>query len=109
MSCNCNGEHNHSHGLHEGCQCNDNHHGNMDMIYLTLEDGSELKCEVVVVYEVEDKEYMVLLPEGGNNVFLYEYEESEEGPKLSIIEDDNEFNKVAEVYNSMIEGEIGEE
>lgn len=106
MSCNCNGEHNHDH--HEGCECNHDHHGEVDMIYLTLEDGSEVKCEVVVVLEVENNEYMAVLPEGEENVFLYKYEETEEGPELTVIEDDEEFDKVAEVYEAMMEEDLEE-
>ncbi len=81
----------------------DHHNDNKKIMYLTLEDGSELKCEVVVELEVDGKEYIVLLPEGGERVFLYKYKETDEGPELSIIEDDNEFDKVAEVYEEMME------
>lgn len=84
------------------CNCNDdNHHGDQKIINLTLEDGSQLKCEVVVELEVDGKEYIALLPEGGERVFLYNYKESDEGPELSIIEDDNEFDKVAEYYKML--------
>lgn len=102
MSCNCNGEHDHHHEHHHD-------HEDMDIMYLTLEDGSELKCEVVVIYEVEGKEYIALLPEGGERVFLYRYVETEEGPELSIIEDEDEFNNVAKVYNDLKEEENEEE
>ncbi|MDR7870693.1 MAG: DUF1292 domain-containing protein [Tissierellaceae bacterium] len=112
MGCNCKGNHHDHHQDHDGCQCHDDHHHDnhhheeMKTIYLTLEDGSELKCEVVVELEVDGKEYIGLLPEGGERVFLYKYEETDEGPELSIIEDDNEFNKVAEVYEDMIDSNI---
>ena len=110
MACNCNGEHDHNHEHHEGCGCHDeHHHEDTDIIYLTLEDGSELKCKVVVVLEVEDKEYIALLPDGEENVFIYKYKETEEGPELDMIEDENEFDKVAQAYNALAEGEFEEE
>jgi len=101
MDCNCNGEHNHKDNGE--CGCHDSHdHQGVDTIYLTLEDGKELKCQVVGVFELEGREYIALLPENEENVFLYEYEETEEGPELSIIEDDD-FDRVAQAYNKMME------
>lgn len=105
MGCNCNGEHNHKHG--EECNCGNHdhhdHHGENDLMYITLEDGSDLKCEVVVQFEVEGEEYIVLLPENSESVFIYKYKEEDEEPVLSVIEDDEEFERVAEIYNSMLE------
>ncbi len=43
------------------------------------------------------------IPEESENVYLYRYEEIEGEPLVSIIEDDNEYDKAAEVYNSMLE------
>ena len=50
---------NHVHDEH----CNHDHdHEGIDIIYLTLEDDSELECEVLGIFSVEDKEYIALLP-----------------------------------------------
>lgn len=100
MDCNCNGEH------HEDKGCHHEHHEDnekTEIIYLTLEDETKIKCEVVTIFEVDKKEYIVLLPEENENVYLYKYEEIGEELKVSIIEDDNEYEKAAEVYNSMLE------
>ncbi|MCR1898521.1 DUF1292 domain-containing protein [Irregularibacter muris] len=111
MGCNCNGDHDHKHDHDHGeCQCHgDHHHEDAEMMYLTLEDGSELECEIVVGFEVDGKDYIVLLPEGEETVFIYGYQETEEGPVLSVIEDDDEFEKVAEVYDAMLDEEFEDE
>lgn len=98
MSKNCN--HNH----HEGEECNHDHHEEeTEIMYLTLEDGTKIKSEVVTIFEVDEKDYIVLLPEENENVYLYRYEEVQGEPEVSIIEDDDEYDKAAEVYNSMLE------
>ena len=117
MGCKCNGEHDHEHkeacNCDEDCNCgnHDHHHDEEDVeiINLTLEDGSKLKCEVVVIFPLEDKEYVVLLPENSENVFIYGYLETDAGPELFSIEDDDEFDKAAQAYNDMEEVESDEE
>lgn len=98
MSSNCKGEH-----KHDDCQCDHDNHDHETIITLTLEDGRELKCEVLVIFEVDSKDYIVLLPEKSERVFIYGYEETEEGPNLSIIESDTEYEKVADIYKDMQE------
>src|SRR5699024_3297239 len=106
--CGCNGKYNDGECKgnskhHDECQCNKGHnHEEGNMMTITLEDGIELNCEVVTILEVDNKEYIALLPEGGEGVYLYGYKETEKGPKLSMIEDDK-FDKVAGVYNTMLE------
>ncbi len=59
--------------------CNHDHENEeMDVIYLTLDDDSELECGVLGIFEVEDKEYIALLPMGEEEVLLYEYKELED-------------------------------
>lgn len=72
-------------------------------IYLTLEDESKIKCQVVKIFEVEAKEYIALFPQGGQKVLLYGYENTKDGPQLTSIEDDNEYDRVVETYNGMLE------
>lgn len=85
----------------ENCDCGCIEHENpeeMDIIYLTLEDGTELECKVLGIFEVEDYEYIALVPLDDDQVFLYGYEEDEEGPQLVNIEDDEEFEIVSEAF-----------
>lgn len=86
----------------EDCGCGHEHEEEMDAIYLTLEDDTELECAVLGVFEVEDKEYIALLPVGEEDVFLYEYKELEEEEfDLISIEDDEEFELVSEAFYAL--------
>ena len=101
MTCNCGEEHNHIENQDE--TSNDPKQVEKNTIYLTLEDESKLKCQVVKIFEVGDKEYIALFPEHGQKVFLYGYENTKDGPQLSSIEDDSEYHKLVEHYNGMLE------
>ena len=72
-------------------------------VYLTLEfDNDEKKeCLVLVIFEVEGKEYMALEAED-QEVFLYVYNElNEEEFELLDIEDDEEFEKVCAEFERL--------
>lgn len=83
--------------------CNHDHdHDEMDIIYLTLEDDSELECEVLGIFEVEDKSYIALLPVGEEEVLLYGYKELEDEEfDLESIEDEEEFDVVSEAFYAL--------
>lgn len=98
--CDCGHDHDHDHG----------HHHHHHMITLTLDDDTELECAVLGIFDVEDKEYIALLPEEGDDVFIYLYNELEDGSiDLQNIDTEEEFEKVAQVFNSLIEEEEEEE
>ncbi len=77
--------------------------------YITLEfdDGQEIECEVMGIFEVEGKEYIALLPDDDtDDVYLYGYKEiSEEEFELLDIEDDAEFDKVAAEFDKIMDEE----
>ncbi|MDG2865944.1 DUF1292 domain-containing protein, partial [Vibrio parahaemolyticus] len=78
----------------------------MEIITLTLEDDTELDCAVMGIFEVEDKEYIALLPltdDEEDEVLLYRYIEDEENDEfeLSLIEEEEEFNIVAEAFYAL--------
>tara|TARA_B100000965_G_C19120171_1_gene552906 strand:+ start:210 stop:545 length:336 start_codon:yes stop_codon:yes gene_type:complete len=103
--CKCGHDHDHHHHHHHdhegGCGC---HSGEgAEMIYLQLDDGKELTCKVLAVFEIEDKEYIALLPEGGEDVYLYGFEETEEGPLISQIESDEEYEMVSDAFLTLCE------
>ena len=63
-------------------------------VTLTLDDGSEVECVVLTIFEAGDRDYIALLPTEGaeadeGEVYLYRYEEDADGnPSLDNIEDD---------------------
>lgn len=89
----------HSHD--EDCGCGHDHE-EMDVIYLTLDDDTELECEVLGIFEVEDKEYIALLPLEEEEVLLYEYVELEDEEfDLLPIDDENEFELISEAFTAL--------
>ena len=78
-------------------------------VTLTLDDGKELECVVLTIFPAGDKEYIALLPiddeeaEEGE-VYLYRYTEDEDGqPNLENIEDDDEYEIVAEAFDELLD------
>lgn len=82
-------------------------------VELELEDGTVVNCAVITILEVEGKDYIVLLPldEKGENqdgeVWFYGYrenpEDSNEEPELSFIDDDDEYEKVADAFDEYLD------
>ncbi len=80
---------------------------------LELEDGTSVSCAVITILEVEGKDYIVLLPldENGDNedgeVWFYGYSENpddpNEEPELRYIEDDEEYEKVADAFDEYLD------
>ena len=70
-----------------------------DAMYITLQfdDSDDVECEVLGIFDFEDKEYIALLPQDNtDDVYIYEYKElSDDEFDLIDIEDDAEFEKVA--------------
>ena len=59
-------------------------------VTLTLDDGTDLECVVLTIFEAADKEYIALLPLDGNEaedgeVYLYRYTEDADGNRISRI------------------------
>ncbi len=82
-------------------------------IVLTLEDGTELECACLSVFEVEGQEYIALFPLTDNeddDIILYRYhEESDEKWDVEYIEDDEEYEKVCDFFDQMLDDEEYEE
>ena len=80
-------------------------------VTLSLDDGSEVECTILTIFELEEQNYIALLPldEDGNEneegeVFIYRYFEDEEGnPSLENIEDDEEYEAVADRFDELLD------
>lgn len=102
-NCNCGSKHHHEDNHECGCNCGGHSHEEFERIYLTLSDGKELVCKVLGIFEIENKEYIALLPEDSEDVYLYGYKETKEGPILLKIEQDEEYAMVSEAFLSLCE------
>lgn len=82
-------------------------------VEMELEDGTVVNCAVITILEVASKDYIVLLPldENGENhdgeVWFYGYSENpddpNEEPELSYIEDDDEYEAVADAFDEYLD------
>ena len=80
-------------------------------VTLTLDDDTEVKCAVLTIFPAPNqKEYIALLPldENGENedgeVYLYSFARTETGaPMLSNIESDEEYNKAAIAFDTVLQ------
>ena len=72
-----------------------------DFITLEFEDGQEVECEIMGIFDLDDKEYIALIPDDdSDDIYLYGYKEiSEEEFELLDIEDDAEFEKVVAEFD----------
>ena len=76
-----------------------------EIITLEFDDGLEVECEIMGIFDVDDKEYIALIPDDDtDDVYLYGYKEvSEEEFELIDIEDDAEFDKVSAEFDRLMD------
>ncbi len=78
-------------------------------MHLETDDGQELVCDVLEIFPLNikgvDKQYIALLPQGYEDVLLYDYSENGDEPILALIEDDDEFALVSEEFMKLVEQE----
>ena len=85
---------------------NENSNEEFDQITLTLEDDSELLCDVIAIVDCKGRDYICLLPadDPDGDFIFYRYSEDEEGEcVLDDIEDDDEFDAVTELFEEMLD------
>ncbi|MCM1186247.1 MAG: DUF1292 domain-containing protein [Lachnoclostridium sp.] len=82
-------------------------------VELELEDGTVVNCDIVTILTVEDKDYIILLPqneetaEDGDEVWIYRYSENpddpNEEPVLEYIDDDDEYDRIADAFDEYLD------
>jgi len=75
-----------------------------DFLTLEFDDGEEVECEIMGVFDYEGKEYIALLPEdGSDDVYIYGYKAiGEDEFELIDIDDDSEFEKVVAEFDRVV-------
>ncbi|MBR3706704.1 MAG: DUF1292 domain-containing protein [Firmicutes bacterium] len=75
-----------------------------DVITLEFDDGVEVECEIMGVFDYNGKEYIALIPDDDtDDVYLYGYKEvGEEEFELIDIEDDAEFEAVVAEFDKIM-------
>lgn len=80
-------------------------------VSLSLDDGSEAECKILTIFEVDEQNYIALIPldENGKEnedgeVYIYRYFEDEEGnPYLENIETDDEYDAVSDRFDELLD------
>ena len=80
-------------------------------VTLDLDDGTSVECAILTILEVDDQDYIVLVPVDENDepieegeVFIYRYYEDEDGnTSLDNIDNDDEFDRVSECFDEFLD------
>jgi len=101
------GEHGHHHHGHECNHDHDHDHEHHDhaKIYLETENGEEMECDVLGIFELDGQEYIAIIPVDSETAYLYRYSEIDEEPALNQIESEEEYTKVSEHFMELVEAE----
>ena len=80
-------------------------------VTLSLDDGTEMDCDVLAIFPAGKSMYVALLPveqenEEEDDIYLYRYSEDADGnPILDNIEDDEEYDIVADAFDELLDSE----
>lgn len=85
----------------------------LEFIYLLNEEGKEEKMRVITFFKIEDlnQEYLVVTPANVDvdEAYVLKYVQDEDGNENYVtIDDEEEFNIVAETYELLMEEDLGE-
>lgn len=88
-------------GCSEECECGAE--DDADILTLEFDDGEEVECEIMGVFDVDGKEYIALIPnDGTDDVYIYGYKETGDDEfELLDIDDDAEFEKVVKEFEAL--------
>lgn len=100
QACDCGqiGEHD-CDGCDEDCDCESN------IITLDMEDGTKKDFNVLNIIEHEGKQYVALSEMDSEEYDILRFEEVDDQLELSIIEDDVEYNAVADKFDEIFSAE----
>ena len=82
------------------------------VVTLTLDDNEEVECAIVTTYDIEDREYIVLLPldENGENedgdVWIYRFSRDTTGGnnhEIINIDDDDEYEIAVDKFDEWLD------
>ena len=78
-------------------------------VTLTLDDDTEVECQVVTVYTAGGRDYIALLPITGpdkdtGEVYLYRYTQNgDEEPELGYIDSDEEYEIASDGFDEYLD------
>lgn len=83
----------------------------IDTVVFRDEDGEEIEFEVLDFIEVDEREYVIVaMPDSDDEAFILRVETDEQGNETYVtIDDDAEWDHVAEAYEELLEEEDDED
>lgn len=76
-----------------------------ERITIQLENGSEVFCQIVMIFRINDQKYIVLIPEGnssnGKGYLMRFALDDEGGPVIDNVESEDEYNHASEVFHRL--------
>ena len=77
----------------------------VDIITLEFDEGEEVECEIMGVFDFNGKEYIALIPDDGtDDVYIYGYKEvGEDEFEIVDIDEDAEFEAVAAEFDKIMD------
>jgi uncharacterized protein YrzB (UPF0473 family) len=85
----------HEHG--PGCDCGEN------TITIEFDDDESVECEILGTFEANGKEYIALLKlDESEDILIYGFKEHEDDIELIDIEDEEEFQKAADILDELL-------
>ena len=82
-----------------------------DDVMVTIElDGEDLDCEILTIFDIDDQDYIVLMPVDENSeplddtlVYIYRYFEQDDNYAIDNIQSDEEYERVNKRFNELLE------
>ena len=95
-------DHNHDHDC--GCGHDHDHNHDEDIIVVTDDEGNEHELVMVYTFEMEDHAYAVLIDRNNpeEDGFIFRIVEENDSAHLVDIEDPQEWERAAAVYNNIV-------
>lgn len=77
-------------------------------VILTMDDDTELECDIIAIYTANDREYIALLAdddEEDESILIYRFIDhgDDEAPELVNIEDDDEYDAAADALDELLD------
>ena len=79
----------------------------VDYITLEFDDGTEVECEIMGVFDADGKEYIALIPDDGtDDVYIYGYKEVGDDEYDLIDISDEEFEIAVAEFDRIVADEV---
>jgi len=93
-----------------GCNCGDAHDHSPMVIKVIMDNDEEIECAVLGVFEANEQEYIALAPTDDDcgDVIFYCFTEDGDTANLDVIETDDEYEAVREVFFEIYDEDLSD-